>query len=110
MVLAVPWHVNGDPTSAFPRQSKQLWGADVNWRTALSYDATRALSAALERNPTRTGVQQALSSSDFSTTGASGTIQFLQSGDRNAPVQLVKIVPGSRSGTGYDFVPVPQSR
>lgn len=110
MVLAVPWHLNGDPTSAFPRQSRQLWGADVNWRTALSYDATRAVSAALERNPTRTGVQQALSSSDFSTTGASGTIQFLQSGDRNAAVQLVKIVPGSRSGTGYDFVPVPQTQ
>ena len=26
--------------------------------------------------------------------------------DRNAPVQLVKIVPGSRSGTNYDFEPV----
>jgi len=108
MVLAVPWHINANPTSAFPRQSRRLWGADVNWRSALSYDATRAIIAALESNPTRTGVQQALASSDFSATGASGTIRFLASGDRNAPVQLVKIVPGSRSGTGYDFVPIPQ--
>lgn len=108
MVVAVPWHIKGDPKSAFPRQSQQLWGADVNWRTALSYNATRAFIAALERNPTRAGVQQSLFDSDFSTTGASGTIRFLPSGDSNAPIQLVNITPGSRSGTGYDFVPIAQ--
>ncbi|MBE8970267.1 amino acid ABC transporter substrate-binding protein [Nostocales cyanobacterium LEGE 12452] len=106
MVVAVPWHIDGDPKSDFPQKSRQLWGGDVSWRSALSYDATLALIAALERNPTRSGVQQALVSSDFSATGASGTIRFLTSGDRNAPVQLVKIVPGSRSRTGYDFEPV----
>ncbi|MEH2197027.1 ABC transporter substrate-binding protein [Nostoc sp.] len=106
MVLAVSWHIDGDRKSDFPQKSRQLWGADVSWRSALSYDATVALIAALKLNPTRSGVQQALASSDFSTTGASGTIRFLASGDRNAPVQLVKIVPGSRSGTGYDFEPV----
>ncbi|MEH2036965.1 ABC transporter substrate-binding protein [Nostoc sp.] len=106
MVVAVPWHIDSDPKSDFPQKSRQLWGGDVSWRSALSYDATVALIAALERNPTRSGVQQALLSSDFSATGASGTIRFLASGDRNAPVQLVKIVPGSRSRTGYDFEPV----
>lgn len=106
MVLAVPWHIDSDPKSDFPQKSRQLWGGDVSWRSALSYDATVALIEALKRNPTRAGVQQALASSDFSATGASGTIRFLASGDRNAPVQLVKIVPGSRSGTGYDFEPV----
>jgi branched-chain amino acid transport system substrate-binding protein len=106
MILAVPWHINSDSQSDFPKTSRQLWGANVNWRTALAYDATRALIAALARNPTRTGIQQTLVSPDFSTTGASGTIRFLPSGDRNAPVQLVKIVPGSSSGTGYDFVPL----
>ncbi|MDZ7993555.1 MAG: ABC transporter substrate-binding protein [Nostoc sp. EfeVER01] len=106
MIVAVPWHIEGDPKSDFPQKSRQLWGGDVSWRSALSYDATVALIAALERNPTRSGVQQALLSSDFSATGASGTIRFLASGDRNAPVQLVKIVPGSRSRTGYDFEPV----
>ena len=107
MVLSVPWHINGDPTSDFPNQSRQLWGGDVNWRTALAYDATQALIAGLRGNPTRAGIQRTLSSADFSTTGASGAIRFLPSGDRNASVQLVKITPGSRSGTGYDFVPVP---
>ncbi|WP_448267561.1 ABC transporter substrate-binding protein [Nostoc sp. DSM 114159] len=106
MVVAVPWHIDSDPKSDFPQKSRQLWGGDVSWRSALSYDATVALIAALERNPTRAGVQQSLLSSDFSATGASGTIRFLASGDRNASVQLVKIVRGSRSRTGYDFEPV----
>jgi branched-chain amino acid transport system substrate-binding protein len=109
MVVAVPWHIDGNFSSDFPQKSRQLWGADVNWRTALSYDATKALIAALEINPTRPGVQQALTSSNFFATGASGAIRFLRSGDRNAPVQLVKIAPGTRSRSGYDFVPVPQS-
>lgn len=107
MVLAVPWHIDGDPKSDFPLKSRQLWGADVSWRSALSYDAARALIAALEANPTRSGIQQALSSSSFSTTGASGAIRFLPSGDRNVPVQLVKIIPGNRSRTGYDFQQLP---
>jgi branched-chain amino acid transport system substrate-binding protein len=107
MVVAVPWHIEGESKSEFPQTSRQLWGGDVSWRTAMAYDATVALIAALEKNPTRSGVQQALSSSEFSTTGASGVIRFLPSGDRTAPVQLVKIVPGKRSRTGYDFEPVP---
>jgi branched-chain amino acid transport system substrate-binding protein len=106
MIVAVPWHIAGNLMSDFPQKSRQLWGGDVSWRTATSYDATVALIAAIERNPTRSGVQQALLSSDFSATGASGSIRFLASGDRIAPVQLVKIVPGSRSRTGYDFEPV----
>ncbi|MBD2610700.1 MAG: ABC transporter substrate-binding protein [Nostoc sp. ZfuVER08] len=106
MIVAVPWHIAGNLMSDFPQKSRQLWGGDVSWRTATSYDATVALITAIERNPTRSGVQQALLSSDFSATGASGSIRFLASGDRIAPVQLVKIVPGSRSRTGYDFEPV----
>ena len=107
MVVAVPWHIDGNISSDFPQKSRQLWGADVNWRTALAYDATQAFIAALELNPSREGVQLALTSSNFSATGASGAIRFLGSGDRNAPVQLVKIAPGTRSRTGYDFVPLP---
>ncbi|MBE9198188.1 MULTISPECIES: ABC transporter substrate-binding protein [unclassified Nodularia (in: cyanobacteria)] len=108
MVVAVPWHISGDDLqSDFPQKSRQLWGGDVSWRTAMAYDATVALIAALERNPTRSGVQQALSSSDFSTMGASSAIRFLPSGDRTSPVQLVQIVPGNRARTDYDFEPVP---
>jgi branched-chain amino acid transport system substrate-binding protein len=108
MVVAVPWDIDTNSQSQFARQTKQLWGAEVNWRTALAYDAARALIAAMQKSPTRQDIQQALSTSDFSTIGAAGTIQFLPSGDRNAPVQLVEIVPSVNSSTGYDFVPVRQ--
>ncbi|MBE9121791.1 ABC transporter substrate-binding protein [Tychonema sp. LEGE 07199] len=107
MVLAVPWHILADPQSNFPQTSKQLWDAEVSWRTALAYDATKALIVGLERDPTRTGIQKALSASDFSATGASGPIRFLPSGDRNRAVQLVTVKPGTRSSYGYDFVPLP---
>lgn len=108
MVVAVPWDIDTNPNSEFVRQSKQLWGAEVNWRTALAYDALRAFIAAIGKSPTRTGIQQALSDANFSTTGSAGRIGFLPSGDINAPVELVKIVPNVNSSTGYDFVPVRQ--
>lgn len=106
MVLAIPWHILADPQSNFPQTSKQLWNAEVSWRTALAYDAATALIAGLRVNPTRTGIQQALSASDFSATGASGAIRFLPSGDRNRAVQLVTVQPGNRTSYGYDFVPI----
>ncbi|MCA1993251.1 MAG: ABC transporter substrate-binding protein [Coleofasciculus sp. S288] len=108
MVMAVPWHIEGNSQSTFPHQSRQLWGADVNGVTAMSYDALQALIAALKRNPTRAGIQQALSASDFSAMGSAKAMRFLSSGDVNSPVQMVKVSPAnpSRSGTGYDFVPV----
>lgn len=113
MVVPTAWHIDADPGSNFVRKSKELWGNNpVNWRTAMSYDATQALIEALKRNPTRAGVQQALSASDFSARGASDTIRFLSSGDRIGKIQLVKVEKvglRSRSGTGYDFVPVPSN-
>ena len=109
MVMAIAWHIDGNLNSDFPRRSRQLWDADVNWVTATVYDATQALIEALKRSPTRQGVQQALLDPDFEATGATGKIRFLPSGDRNGPVQLVEIREAnpSRSGTGYDFVPIP---
>jgi branched-chain amino acid transport system substrate-binding protein len=107
MVLAVPWHVLGAGSENFAKRSRSLWGGDVNWRTATAYDATQALKVAIGIDPTRRGVQKALTSSGFTAPGASRNIAFLPSGDRNVPAQLVKITKGVRSRYGYDFVPVP---
>ncbi|CAD5936385.1 Leu/Ile/Val-binding protein [Planktothrix tepida] len=106
MVIAIPWHILANPNSEFAQAANQLWGGDVNWRTATAYDAAKALMIAISKNPTRTGVQETLSASDFTPEGATGIIRFLPSGDRNQPLQLVKVEPGNRSGFGYDFVPV----
>ncbi len=107
MVVAIPWHILSDPNADFAQTSRQLWQGEVNWRTALSYDATKALSAAIERNPTREGIREVLVSPDFAASGASGSVRFLPSGDRNQTVQLVTVVAGNRTGFGYDFVPIP---
>lgn len=109
MVMGVPWHALADVDSVFVQTARQLWGGDVSWRTAMTYDAMQALFAALGRNPTRTGIHQALHDPDFFATGATGTVRFLPSGDRNQGVQLVQVQPGFQSGYGYDFVPLQPS-
>lgn len=106
LVLAVPWHPSAFANNSFSNNANQLWGGPVNWRTAMAYDAVLAIIAGLQQNPTRTGVQSNLTRPNFAAQGSTGTIEFLPSGDRNAPAILVKIQPGSLSGTGYDFVPI----
>lgn len=106
MVVAVPWILLSDPNSPFAQESRRLWGGDVNWRTAMAYDAAEVLIAGLKQNPTRQGVQQTISAPNFSLTGATGTVRFLSSGDRSQPMQLVTVQPGNRSGYGFDFAPV----
>ncbi|MEH2237571.1 nSTAND1 domain-containing NTPase [Nostoc sp.] len=113
MVVAVPWHILASKTD-FPKTSYDLWGASVNWRTAMSYNATVALIEGLKNistPPTRERLAQILRSPDFTAMGATGEVKFDAKGDRNQGIQLVKIQanPKSRSKSGYDFCPVPSS-
>ncbi|CAN1211931.1 RRM domain-containing protein [Tumidithrix helvetica PCC 7403] len=75
----------------------------------MSYDATQAIATGLQQSDSREGLQQALTSSSFSADGASGKIQFRKTGDRSGRGILVKVEPGNQSGTGYDFVPIPDT-
>lgn len=107
LTVAVPWHILDHEQSPFVRQSRQLWGGDVNWRTVTAYDALMTLVAGIkEGGPTRQGIANALAESSFSVEGATDVVRFLPTGDRNQPSQLVEVVPGNRSGSGYDYVPV----
>lgn len=112
-VLAVPWHPRKS-NPQFAQAAAQLWGGDINWRTALSYDALQVLQAAaatgnvtpaLAAPAARQALAQVLGDSGFTATGSTGAISFLPSGDRNSTVTLVRVEPGQRSGTGFDFVP-----
>jgi branched-chain amino acid transport system substrate-binding protein len=107
MIVAVPWHILANQQTPFVQNSRVLWGADVNWRTATSYDAAIALITALGSQPDRQGVQAALANGNFAATGASGPVRFLPSGDRNQSVQLVEIQAGSRAGYDVEFSPIP---
>lgn len=107
LVLAVPWHPAEFPDNPFPKNATKLWGGAVNWRTAMAYDATQAVISGLKQsNKTREGLQKVLSSTWFSVKGATGTVEFLPSGDRVGQGILVKVEPSPQSGTGYDFVPL----
>ncbi len=106
MVVAIPWHILANPGAAFPQAASQLWGGEVSWRTAMAYDAAVALIGAIAVDPSRTGVQEALTASDFQAQGAANNISFLPSGDRNQAAQLVEVQPGNRTQFNYEFVPV----
>ncbi|MHC0063549.1 caspase, EACC1-associated type [Nostoc sp. UIC 10890] len=106
MIIAIPWHSQAFPENPFEENAKRLWGGTVNWRTATSYDATKAIIVGLQPSKTRHGLQEALHSQRFSVDGATGKIQFLASGDRkDNPMFLVKVQ--QRPGTDkYEFVPI----
>jgi branched-chain amino acid transport system substrate-binding protein len=106
LVVAVPWHIDANPTAKFVVSSRKFWKADVNWRTALTYDAAQSLIAALKKTPTRAGVQQALSATDFQAEGSTGQVKYMPSGDRSAGIQLVQVAPGNKSKLGFDFTPL----
>ncbi|MEL6814371.1 MAG: ABC transporter substrate-binding protein [Cyanobacteria bacterium J06598_3] len=107
LTVAVPWHILRHEQSPFVTASRQLWGGDVNWRTVMAYDAVTTLAAAIQTGgANRQDIADALSASGFSAEGATDTVRFLPTGDRNQPSQLVTIEPGPRSGSGYDYVPV----
>ena len=107
MVLAIPWHSRSNPDSHFASVARQLWGGEVNWRSAMAYDATKALIAAIAQSdkPTRLSVRENLSDPDFTTPGANSQVNFLPSGDRFTNIQLVQMQP-SNNKFGYEFVPI----
>lgn len=107
MVLSVAWHSQTERARIFTQETQSLWGGSVNWRTAMAYDATKAIAVGLELESTsRWQLQATLSNPDFAFAGATGKVQFLPSGDRNLKGILVKVESGDRSGVGYDFVTV----
>jgi ABC-type branched-subunit amino acid transport system substrate-binding protein/predicted Ser/Thr protein kinase len=107
MVLAVPANLTGE--TPFHKQASQIWGktADITWRTALAYDATKALIAGLQREPTRSGIQRTLAQPNFSTAGAQGNIMFMPTGDRQGNAYLITVTPITTGiFQGYTFKPL----
>ncbi len=103
LVVSVPWHPAAFTNTSFTENAIKTWGGVVNWRSATAYDATQTLITALKQSQTREGIRQALSSPNFSASGAMGTLEFLPSGERKGTGILVEVKPNS-TGTGYEFV------
>ena len=107
MIIADPWRVACGGYTEFVQVFQQFWNTDMSHSAIAAYDATQALIGAIQRNPTREGVRQALSSEDFMVKGAIGDVRFSPAGDRNHAIQLVKIQPNIESRSGYAFTPLP---
>ncbi len=106
MVISVVWHPKSIPGNSFHTDTIELWGGFANWRTAMAYDSTQAIIAGLKSSSDREQLQKSLSNPGFFSDGATGRIEFLPSGDRNLKGSLIRVQPGNKSGTGFDFVPI----
>jgi branched-chain amino acid transport system substrate-binding protein len=84
LTLVTPWQPPlVQPIGSFSDRARRLWGGQVSWRTAMSFDAGSAILTGLQQSDgTRKGLQQTLSQPQFSANGATGTVKFLPTGDR----------------------------
>lgn len=109
LVMGVPWQ-ESESTPQFSTGAKQLWNTQVNWATATSYNAVKALGTAIKAqdSPARESVMNMLSKDEFM--GASGRFQFTngEPTERYILVKVIKTPPNYKysSGTGYDFIPI----
>jgi branched-chain amino acid transport system substrate-binding protein len=107
LVLVSPWSPLEPQSKTFADRAQQLWGGQVSWRTATSYDAGIAIVTALRQsNGTRQGLQQALHNPQFSVEGSSDPVKFLPTGDRILQPKIVRI---QRVGNRWTFLPLPAS-
>lgn len=110
LVLAIPWFANSAGVADFSKRGEQQWGGPVNWRTAMSFDATQAFIAAFSEDASRKSVLENLSSVSLPADETSGeAFKFTPEGERQSDPILVKVVRGAvnrvpGSEFGYELV------
>jgi len=105
MVIAIPADaVLSNTSNAFKAQATQTWGGlkEITWRSAMAHDAAQAILVSLEQDSSRRGIQRSLSNPDFSVAGATGSLRFTESGDRDGGVQLVTVASIEEPG-GFQY-------
>ncbi|MGB7440456.1 MAG: bifunctional serine/threonine-protein kinase/ABC transporter substrate-binding protein [Coleofasciculaceae cyanobacterium] len=80
MKLGVPWH-RDFALGWFLEEARELWGEEIkylDWKTAVSFDATQVLIEGLKRtqNPNRQSLYKTISGQGFSVEGVTGRIEF----------------------------------
>ena len=83
VVLPVPFHAQQASATDFSSKAQATWGNNVSltWRTATSYDATKAIAQGLNTSSTRSELRDALANSNLTVAGANSQVEFLPSGD-----------------------------
>ncbi|NER08641.1 MAG: ABC transporter substrate-binding protein, partial [Okeania sp. SIO3C4] len=95
LILAVPWHKDLKIAEPFLDRAKAQWTGPVGWRTATSYDATKAFIYALSKsgdNPTRSTVLKKLKEVNLPSNETSGqNLRFNSEGETTGKAILVEV-------------------
>ena len=96
LILSIPWFKELDTAKEFVARAKAQWGGEVGWRTATSYDATKAFISALSNsgdNPTRSKVLEKLKEVNLPPNETSGqNLKFSPERELAGQAVLVEVV------------------
>ncbi|NET70196.1 MAG: ABC transporter substrate-binding protein [Sphaerospermopsis sp. SIO1G2] len=95
MILSVPWFRETPAAKDFAQKSAEIWGGNISWRTATSYDATQAFITALSPNASRTKILENLQTVKLQANETSGdSLQFTEERERQSEPVFVEIKNG----------------
>ena len=95
LIITIPWFRDTLQTKPFAQKSNKIWGGDISWRTATSFDATQAFIKALSNNSSRTTVLERLEKVNLDSSETSGyPLQFTENRERKGESILVQIKDG----------------
>ena len=106
VVLPVPFHYQQDSATDFTSKALATWGTDavLTWRTATSYDASKAIAQGLKMSNTRSDLKNTLHNSNLNVAGANTQVQFLPSGDRTIDIALVEVKANPKQGYYFELL------
>lgn len=110
LTMAIAWSAEGEANPEFVKSSSssEFWKGEVNFATAMTYNAVQAMATAMAKDPTRTGIQTALNRPDFvvKNTADAQPMTFTK-GNRTAEAQLVTVEKvRAKNQWRCDFTPV----
>ncbi|NEQ80602.1 MAG: ABC transporter substrate-binding protein [Moorea sp. SIO2I5] len=92
LTIVVPWSREESQANNFSEEAKEVWQGDVSWRTATSFDATKAFIQALFENASRKIVLNRLRNINLFPSDTSGLfLQFTDQGECRSEPVLVEI-------------------
>ena len=104
LILAIAWFAASPQSQQFSQAGKSQWGGEVNWRTAMSFDATQAFIEALSDKASRSEVLENLKNIQISPDQTSGeTLKFTENGERQSDPVLVEVIRGKNNPPGSEF-------
>ena len=112
LTMTIAWTADGEANPDFVKSSSssEFWKGEVNFATAMTYNAVQAMATAMVEDPTRSGIQRTLNSPDFvvKNTADAQPMTFTK-GSRTAEAQLVTVEivkDTSDAKRQCDFTPV----